>query len=145
MRAMDERTIQRLAADGMLLLHVLFVAFVVLGLLAILIGKLRSWSWVRNPWFRWAHIAAIGFVVSESWLGWMCPLTEWENALRAKAGDATYTGGFIAHWLDTILYYSAPEWVFTACYTAFGAVVLASWFWVRPRAFRRRRNERPGV
>jgi hypothetical protein len=56
-------------------------------------------------------------------------------ALRRRAGDATYPGDFIAYWLETILYYQAPAWVFMVCYTAFGALVLASWFWVRPRSF----------
>ena len=63
----------------------------------------------------------------------ICPLTTVEMALRARAGDATYTGSFIAHWLESLLYYQAPAWVFAACYTAFGAIVFGSWFWVRPR------------
>ena len=123
------------AADAILFAHVLFVAFVVLGLLAILAGKLLSWSWVRNPWFRLAHLVAIGVVVLQSWLGAICPLTTWEMALRERAGDAAYFGTFISHWLETLLYYRAPEWVFIVCYTVFGALVVASWFWVRPRPF----------
>jgi hypothetical protein len=110
---------------------------VVVGLLLILAGKPLAWSWVRNPWFRLAHLLAIGVVVVQSWLGQVCPLTRWEMALRAKAGDATYAGSFIAHWVEKLLYYQAPSWVFAACYTAFGALVLASWFWVRPRRFGR--------
>ena len=124
-----------LAADLILATHVLFVAFVLFGLVAILVGKLRSWSWVRNPWFRLAHLGAISFVVVQSWLGEICPLTVWEMALREKAGDSVYPGAFIAHWLERILYYQAPPWVFVVCYTAFGLLVVASWFWVRPRPF----------
>jgi hypothetical protein len=52
--------------------------------------------------------------------------------LRGKAGDATYAGSFVAHWLESILYYQAPAWVFAACYTAFAVVVVLSWVWVRP-------------
>ncbi|MCP4299138.1 MAG: DUF2784 domain-containing protein, partial [Gammaproteobacteria bacterium] len=70
-----------------------------------------------------------------SWLGVICPLTTWEMVLRERAGAATYSGTFISHWLETILYYQAPAWVFTVCYTVFAAVVVASWFWVRPRRF----------
>ena len=55
-----------LAADALLLIHVLFVAFVVFGLLLILIGKPLRWAWVRNPYFRVAHLAAIGVVVLQS-------------------------------------------------------------------------------
>ena len=125
-----------LAADAVLLLHVAFVAFVVLGLTLIFIGGALDWSWVRNRWFRVTHLVAIGIVVLQSWFGMICPLTDIEMALRSRAGDATYTGSFIAHWLDSLLYYRAPAWVFAVCYTAFGALVVASWFWVRPRPFR---------
>lgn len=124
-----------LAADALLFGHVLFVAFVVLGLVFIFAGKFFGWGWVRNPKFRIAHLAAIGVVVLQSWIGMICPLTTWEMALRKHVGDATYSGSFISHWLEAILYYQAPAWVFTVCYTAFAAVVVASWFWVRPRRF----------
>lgn len=121
-----------LAADAVLLLHVLFVVFVVIGLLLILAGKLLSWAWVRNWWFRVIHLAAIGVVVLQSWLGVICPLTKLEMYLRGKAGDATYAGSFVAHWLESILYYRAPAWIFAACYTAFAVIVVLSWIWVRP-------------
>ncbi len=125
-----------LAADTILFLHVAFVAFVVFGFVLILVGKLRSWFWVRNPWFRWTHLAAIGFVVVQSWFGAICPLTILEMALRRQAGDEVYSGSFIAHWLESILYYQAPQWVFVVGYTGFGLWVVASWFWVRPRRFK---------
>lgn len=125
-----------LAADAVLLLHAAFVAFVVLGLALIFIGKALDWSWVCNRWFRVTHLIAIGIVVLQSWFGMICPLTNIEMALRSRAGDATYAGSFIAHWLDSLLYYRAPAWVFAVCYTAFGALVVASWFLVRPRPFR---------
>lgn len=130
---MDDGALYLLAADSILLLHFAFVMFVIFGLVFILLGKWRSWAWVRNPWFRYAHLAAIGFVVLQSWLGAICPLTIWEMALREQAGGAVYTGAFIAHWLESILYYQAPPWVFVVAYTAFGILVLVSWFWVRPR------------
>ena len=124
-----------LAADALLLSHVLFVAFVVLGLALILVGKPLGWAWIRNPWFRLIHLAAIGVVVLQSWIGVICPLTNWEMALRERAGAAVYSGAFISHWLESILYYRAPAWVFTVCYTVFAAAVVASWFWIRPRGF----------
>lgn len=134
-------TLYLFAADALLFLHVLFVAFVVLGLVVILIGKFRAWSWVRNAWFRLAHLVAIGIVVLQSWFGIICPLTIWEMALRQRAGDAVYSGTFISHWLESILYYQAPAWVFAVCYTVFGALVLVSWFWVRPRPLRRSKHD----
>ena len=129
-----------LASDILLLGHVSFVAFVILGLVLILAGKPLDWDWVRNPWFRVAHLLAIGVVVVQSWLGVICPLTTWEMALRERAGAAAYSGSFISHWLETILYYQAPAWVFTVSYTVFAAVVVGSWFWVRPRRFAKRPN-----
>ena len=122
-----------LAADLLLVLHVLIVLFIVGGLILILLGGTLRWPWVRLRWFRLLHLAAIGVVVMQAWLGRLCPLTLWEQALRAKAGAASsYTGSFIAHWLSELLYYTAPAWVFTLCYSVFGLLVLWSWFKVRP-------------
>jgi len=129
-----------LVADAVLLLHVLFVAFVIVGLVLILAGKACHWAWIRNPWFRIAHLLAIGVVVVQSWFGAICPLTTLEMTLRVRAGDTVYPGSFVAHWLETILYYRAPAWVFAVCYTLFGVVVVCSWFWASPRSFRRTRN-----
>lgn len=123
----------RIAADLILVLHTGIVLFIVVGLVLILAGGLRGWSWVRNPIFRLAHLAAIAVVVLQAWLGQVCPLTTWEMALRARAGDATYAGSFIAHWLQSFLYYEAPLWVFALAYTLFGVLVVMAWFWVRPR------------
>lgn len=123
------------AADAILALHVLVVVFIVLGLVLILTGGLLRWQWVRNRWFRLAHLAAIAVVVVQSWFGQICPLTIWEMALRAKAGDAVYEGSFIMHYLNELLYYHAPDWVFVVCYTVFGALVVLSWYWVPPRRF----------
>jgi hypothetical protein len=130
---MEDGALYLVAADAILFIHVAFVAFVVFGLVLILVGKLCSWAWVRNPWFRSAHIASIGFVVLQSWFSAICPLTTWEMALREKAGDAVYSGAFIAHGLESILYYRAPAWIFVVSYTLFGLLVAASWLWVRPR------------
>lgn len=121
-----------LAADAVLVLHVLFVAFVVIGLMLIGCGGLLSWRWVRNRTFRILHLIAIGIVVLQAWIGAICPLTTLEMALRERAGDAVYEGSFISHWLGAILYYRAPAWVFVVCYTLFGLLVAGSWFLVRP-------------
>ena len=130
---MDSSTALQIAADAVMLLHALFVVFVVSGLVLILAGGAFGWAWVRLRWFRITHLAAIGVVVVQSWLGVICPLTTFEMALRTRAGESGYAGSFIAHWVETFLYYQAPPWVFVVCYTAFGALVIASWFWVRPR------------
>jgi glucan phosphoethanolaminetransferase (alkaline phosphatase superfamily) len=138
---MESGYIYLLAADLLLFGHVLFVAFVVVGLALILIGKPLHWGWVRNPWFRIAHLASIGIVALQSWVGVICPLTTWEMTLREHAGDSAYSGSFIAHWLESLLYFQAPAWVFTVCYTVFAAIVVVSWIWVRPWPFSGRSAE----
>lgn len=137
---MDSGSTYLLAADLLLASHVLFVAFVVLGLLLIVVGGLADWTWVRNPWFRIAHLAAIGVVTLQSWFGIICPLTTWEMALRERAGETAYGGTFISHWLETLLYYRAPAWVFVVCYTVFALLVAGCWIWVRPRRFGERNS-----
>jgi len=130
---MDSALGYRLAADAMLGLHALLVAFIVLGLGIVIVGKLRGWAWVHNFCFRAVHLGAIGVVTLQAWLGAICPLTLWEMQLRERAGDATYSGAFIAHWIERLLYYRAPEWIFVMAYTLFAMLVAASWFWVPPR------------
>lgn len=122
-------------ADTVLVLHFLFVLFVVVGFLAIWMGFVLKWSWVRNRVFRISHLWAIGIVAFQSWLGIICPLTIIEMTLREKANVSIYSGSFIQHWVRNVLYYNAPEWVFMLLYTIFGSLVLASWFLVCPNKF----------
>lgn len=117
----------RMLADAVLVMHVAFVAFVVLGLCLVIVGGVRGWRWVRNRRFRLLHLAAIGVVVLQSWLGMVCPLTDVEMTLRRRAGEVTYAGSFIEHWLHELLYFEASAWVFTVCYTLFGLAVALSW------------------
>jgi len=126
----------RALADLVLITHVAFVAFVLVGLLLIWFGGCCGWNWIRNPWFRALHLAAIGLVVVQAWLGVVCPLTTLELSLRKKAGDATYQNTFIAHWLQQLLFYDAPPWMFIVGYTLFGLVVVGSWWKFRPHPFR---------
>jgi Protein of Unknown function (DUF2784) len=126
--------IYQLLANAVLVLHVAYVLFVVLGLLLIVVGGFLKWAWVRNRWFRVLHLVAIGYVVAESWLGITCPLTTLELWLRRLAGQVAYNGDFIAYWLRKILFFQAPPWVFTVCYTAFAGLVLATWLFFPPRS-----------
>lgn len=134
---MESAAIYRGLADVVLVIHVGFVGFVVFGLLLVLLGGLLQWGWVRYLPFRVLHLMAIGQVVVQAWLGIICPLTTLEMWLREKAGDFTYQGTFIAHWLQSILFYEAPAWVFTLCYTTFASLVVASWVLVKPKAWQK--------
>ena len=116
-------------ADLILVVHFAFVLFVVGGLALIWIGAACGWRWVRNFWFRIAHLAAIVFVAAESLAGIWCPLTIWEDALRGAHAEKS----FVARWIHRILFYSFPEWVFTVAYVVFALVVIASLWLVPPK------------
>lgn len=124
-------------ADLILAVHVAIVVFVVFGLVLVLVGGWRGWNWVRNPWFRVAHLGTIVFVAVQSWLGELCPLTVWEQQLRAAAGQPVYGESFIEYWLSRLLFFDAPWWVFVTAYTAFALIVAATWWWLPPRRRRR--------
>jgi hypothetical protein len=120
-------------ADLIVAVHAAFVAFVVLGELAILLGLAFRWSWVRNRWFRGMHLAAILIVATEAIFGIACPLTVWEDGLRRTAGQDVAAGTFIGRWLDYVLFWPLPEWAFTTIYIAFALLVLATLPLVPPR------------
>jgi len=128
-------------ADAVLVLHFGVVIFVVLGLPAILIGNWRHWSWANNLLWRLAHLVAIGVVVVQAWLGQYCGLTVLESRLREQAGQVGYQRSFIEHWVQGLLYYEAPLWVFSLVYTAFGALVAWAWWRYPPRIRRARRSD----
>jgi len=140
---MNEPFFYLLAADALLSLHIMFVAFVVLGLLFIFTGAALSWAWIRNPIFRILHLLAIIVVAVQAWLGVVCPLTVIEMNFRTRAGDVVYNGTFISHWLQELLYYDAPDWIFKVCYTAFGMLVIISWILIRPGPQRKQQQPPP--
>jgi hypothetical protein len=115
-------------ADAVLVVHFAFVLFVVGGLATIWIGAAAGWRWIRGFRFRVAHLAAIVFVAVEAIAGIWCPLTLWEAQLRGAEADKS----FVAQWIHRVLFYDFPEWVFTVAYVAFAAVVVATWYFVRP-------------
>jgi len=125
---MNDAGLYSLLADTILVIHFAFVVFVVAGFVLILAGLLARWTWIHNRIFRIAHLVAIGVVILQAWFGQLCPLTIWENELRRRAGQSGYSESFIEHWLHKILFFDAAPWVFTAIYTAFGALVVLVWF-----------------
>ncbi|MBM4088718.1 MAG: DUF2784 domain-containing protein [Planctomycetes bacterium] len=123
----------RLAADAVVIVHFAYVAFVVIGLLAILLGLACRWDWVRNFWFRSLHLLAILVVAAEAICGITCPLTTWERQLRSLAGDTTYRGDFIADWVGRLLFFDCPPWVFPVGHVLFGLIVLTTFVLAPPR------------
>lgn len=115
-------------ADAILAAHVAIVAFVVLGTLAILAGGPLGWRWVRGFGFRLSHLLLMVFIALQAWLGRLCPLTEWEQALRNRAGQATYDESFIQHWLSRLIFFDAPWWMFVAAYSVLALLIAACWW-----------------
>jgi hypothetical protein len=136
-----------LLADSVVVAHVGYMAFVLLGQLAILVGFLAHWDWVRNFWFRVIHFTMIGVVAVESIFDVTCPLTTWERDLRTAAGqESDQHISFIGRLFHDILFYQVPadmEWIFSACYIAFALLVLATLVIVPPRLPRKRSDEAP--
>ena len=116
-------------ADALLVLHFLIAGFIVAGLILVWIGALARWAWIRNPWFRYLHLAAIVFVAAEALLGFACPLTIWEDLLRGGVRPESFVG----RWVHRLLYYNAPEWVFTVLYAAWAAATLLTFKLAPPK------------
>lgn len=132
----------QLLADAVLLLHFGIVLFVIGGLMLVVAGNLLGrWPWVNGWWFRLAHLLAIGVIVAQAWLGQVCALTTLESWLRVQAGALPYRNSFIEHWVQRLLFYDAPFWVFALAYTVFGLLVLGAWWYFPPR-YRKRAKER---
>jgi len=120
-------------ADAVLVLHFLVVLFVVGGLLMVVAGNWLGWRWVNAWWFRLTHLATIGFIVIQAWLGQLCPLTILESWLRVQAGTYAYEGSFIEHWLHRLLFFQAEPWQFSLAYTVFATLVVLVWWRFPPR------------
>ncbi len=120
-------------ADAIVAIHVGYVAFVLLGQAAILLGAVWKWHWTRGRMFRLLHLAAICIVATEALLGVPCPLTVWEGQLRRLAGQQSASGSFIGHWLHELLFFDFPPWVFTTLYVSFALLVLLSLLLIPPR------------
>jgi hypothetical protein len=103
--------IYRALADTVLVLHLAFVLFAVGGGLLVLYR--RSVAWLHVPAAAWAGLISLA--------GWICPLTPLENHLRHLGGQAGYAGGFIEHYLLSVLY---PEGLTRGVQVALGAAVL---------------------
>jgi uncharacterized protein DUF2784 len=123
----------RLLADLIVAIHAAYVAFVVIGLVLILVGVACRWGWVRNWWFRVAHLVAILIVAAEALLDYPCPLTEWEYRLREMGGQAVSGGTFIGDLLHNLIFYDAPPWAFTFAYVAFALAVALTFLIAPPR------------
>ena len=104
--------IHRLLADSVLILHLGFILFVVLG--GFLVLRWPRLAWLHVPVFLWG--AAIEFG------GWICPLTPLEKSLRELGGEVAWSGGFVEHYVTALIY---PDGLTREIQLLIGAAVLA--------------------
>ena len=127
-----------LAADVLVGVHLAIVAYVILGQLVIIVAAPCKWQWARNPWFRFSHLLMIGIVAYEELRGLRCPLTVWEEQLRALGG-AVFSGSetFMGRMFHDLLFYeNTPQIVFTVGHLAMAVLVLQALIMYPPRWFR---------
>jgi hypothetical protein len=117
------RMTSNLAATALAALHLLFIAFVLLGAFLVL----------RWPKLMWVHIPAAVWGVLIEFGGWWCPLTKWENHFLRAAGKAGYETGFVAHYIMPIIY---PPGLTRGMEIAIGIIVLVVNVAVYVRVFR---------
>jgi hypothetical protein len=115
----------RTAADAVLVVHFAFIIFVLLGGLAVL----------RWPRLAWLHVPAALWGVLIEFGGWICPLTPLENHLRERGGQGGYAGGFIDHYVTSLIY---PDGLTRPTQVVIGSIVLALNAYVYWRLWRRR-------
>ena len=131
-----------LLADLVVFVHVLYVAYVVLGQAAILIAGTFRRQWGRNPWFRYTHLAAILIVVGEELAKVRCPLTVWEEQLREMGGQAITAGQtFVGRLMHDLLFLdNVSQHTVEVMHFAFGALIVQSLLLYPPRWFRTARS-----
>ena len=89
----------RLAADAVVLLHFGYAIFVIAGGLLVF-----RWRWIAL-----LHLPAVVWGVLLEFFGWMCPLTPLELRLRTAGGQAGYSGGFVEHYIQPVIYSVEPD------------------------------------
>jgi hypothetical protein len=119
-----------MAAILVLALHLAVIAFNVAGCVLVPIGAWRGWRWVREFWWRLAHLLSLAVVAAQALSGRTCFLTIWQG----RASDASHVQPLIASWIERMIYWSLPLWVFAAAYVVVFVYVIALWIAVRPRA-----------
>ena len=126
-------------ADAVAIAHVIYVGYVVLGQVAIIGAAPFRAAWARNPWFRFTHLGAIGYVALEVAMGWRCPLTIWEEKLRVMAGGTVFDEGdsFLARMAhNTLVHEGYPPIFFDTLNAGFAVLVIQALIMYPPRWFR---------
>jgi hypothetical protein len=124
----------RLLADFLVAIHFLWILFMLVGFGLILAGMLFSKKILNWFWFRTLHLAGIIYVGALSMQGKLCPLTIWENQLRAKADQAsTYSGSFIIHYIEKLVYLEVNPVLLQVATVSLGVFTLLAYVLAPPR------------
>src|SRR5947209_2365709 len=113
-----------LLGPAILGLHLAIIAFNLLGLVAIPVGAALQWRWVRLRWWRTWHVASWAIVALQAAMGRACFLTDWQDAASGSGAHQP----MIMRWVNGLIYWPLPIWVFGAIYLALFAAVLALWW-----------------
>ncbi|HEY1880773.1 MAG TPA: DUF2784 domain-containing protein [Caulobacteraceae bacterium] len=116
-------------AQWVLALHLAIIAFNLSGLIVIPIGAWRRWAFVREPIWRLAHIVSMATVAVQAAAGRACFLTDWQDALSGAAAGQP----LIMRWVNSVIFWPLPMWVFEALYLVLFAYTVALLWWVPPR------------
>ncbi len=122
----------KLLAEAILIAHLAIVGFNIFGLVAVPIGKWLGWAFVRGLWWRLVHLLSLAAVAFQAALGRACFLTFWESDLMAEA-SGNEPMPLVASWLNSVLYWPLPLWVFAMMYAIVFLYTLMLWWWVPPR------------
>jgi len=134
-----------LLADLIVIVHLFYVLFAVGGEAAILAGAPFRWTFIRQPLFRIAHLAAVGLVAAEAALGVACPLTEWEYNLRQLAGQTVeYNISFMARLARLIVFHDLPPRFFTVLHVGFGVLVVLTVVLIPPHFGKKKQARQAG-
>ena len=117
-------------ARAVLALHLGIILFNVFGMIAIPLGGLYGWRFVRVFWWRALHVVILGGVAVQAVAGRACILTIWQSALLGSTAGRT---PLIVRWVDRLIFWPLPIWVFAAAYVAVFLYVVALLRLVAPR------------
>jgi hypothetical protein len=116
-------------AQLILAVHLAVIAFNVAGLVVIPLGAALGWLFVRLRWLRLVHLGSLGVTAVQALAGRDCFLTDWQSTLSGEAPQP-----LITRFVNSLIYWPLPQWVFTAAYVGVFVYVVGLWWWVRPAA-----------
>ena len=130
---MQSAWLKDVVADVIAATHIAYFIYVVGGCAAIVVGAMQQRKWVRNPWFRLSHLAAVYIVVFENVFNIQCPLNTAEWQLRSASQSAVEASSGVGGLLDTLLFHTIPGFALNVMYWCLAALLLIALIFIPPR------------